>query len=131
MLASRRSLDMPSGGFARARASVDLFTSSIMPMRISASTAGGPAAAAAAGAQQGAAGDSTGNDRRDSAESGKSQDPGVMAECFKIVPGAPGGSDAAESITMIKYTALRQQVGADAPVVASNSNCSCCLSLLC
>jgi hypothetical protein len=36
----------------------------------------------------------------------------VMAECFKIVPGAPGDNAAAESITMIKYTALRQQVRA-------------------
>jgi hypothetical protein len=108
-LSSRRSLDMPNGGFARARASLELF----MPMRRSASTAGAPAVAAA-GAQQGDAGDSAGSNvnRRDSAEASSSQDLGVMAECFKIVPGAPGDSDAAESITMIKYTALRQQVGA-------------------
>jgi hypothetical protein len=123
-LASRPSLDMPSGGFARARASLELF----MPMRRSASTAGAPAAAAAAaGATQGVdAGDSAGNNsnnnRRDSAEASGSQDPGVMAECFKIVPGVPGDSDAAESITMIKYTALRQQVGV---IICCWSSASC------
>jgi hypothetical protein len=106
----RRSLDMPGNGFARARASLDLFPTGLAPMRRSASTAGGPAAAAAAGAGV-QSGDAADNNRRDSGEGSGSQDPGVMAECFKIVPGAPGDNAAAESITMIKYTALRQQVG--------------------
>jgi hypothetical protein len=37
---------------------------------------------------------------------------GIMAECYKIIPAAANGDDAAvvESITMIKYRALRQQV---------------------
>lgn len=43
--------------------------------------------------------------------SGEAADRGVMAECFKIVPGAPGTNEAMESITLIKYTALKQQVG--------------------
>eukprot|EP00775_Hariotina_reticulata_P012224 gene12224-12362_t len=37
---------------------------------------------------------------------------GVMAECYKIIPAVASGDDAAvvESITMIKYRAMRQQV---------------------
>lgn len=36
---------------------------------------------------------------------------GVMAECYKITPGTPGSNAVTDSITMIKYTALKQQVG--------------------
>lgn len=38
--------------------------------------------------------------------------PGIIAECFRITPAAAPGEtgESVESITMIKYTALRQQV---------------------